>query len=176
MSRGRRRPLVAVLSATLVVLAEVRAAAACDCPRPGTPEEELRKAALVFEGRAQPVERSGLPKIDTFTVTRSWKGVEPGKTVTVVRDGGNCTFRFEPDVDYLVFALRGRAGELQATICTLTSRRDAKEAERTIAGLGPSTPPQPASSVETATSAGPTATPSPFPPATETEQSASPLP
>ena len=74
-----------------------------------------------------------------FAVTRAWAGVTRMR-VSVFGDEGDCTFRFEVEHTYVVFATRDRRGRATTSICMRTT--ESSNAAGVIARLGRATVPK----------------------------------
>lgn len=91
------------------------------CKTPGTPLEELKKAAAVFVGKAIKVNENGSTKITEFEVERYWKG--PGTKNIIVRQDKNLyLFGFTKGEKYVVYAYG--EDEIETSRCTRTKRFD----------------------------------------------------
>ena len=116
---------------------------ACQCAGRTTPEEGLRAADAVFEGRVIRrrmilAQEHGVsfpvPEYE-FSVSRAWKGVAV-PTIRLLGGYSNCAYVFRGNASYLVFAGRHweAPGRLSSSICDPT--RPASEAGPNIAALG----------------------------------------
>ena len=147
------RPFLLTLAASLMVSP---AANACSCAA-ATDEQLLERSDLVFEGEVvdsglrywrvalsmlqsvfgvddqEDYERRWGIKLE-FSVERSWKG-DAGEYVDLFtgRGGGDCGYPFEQGTKYLVFASRGKDGELVTSICERPA--PIEQASETIAKL-----------------------------------------
>jgi len=104
-------------------------AMACDCPRPGSPREELRRKDAVFSGEVSEINRES-GKIE-FKVERFWKGPR-AKKISIKYEISTCTFVFYVGKSYLVYAYG--EGVLETDTCTRT--RDLDKASDDLKELG----------------------------------------
>ena len=138
-----RRAGVALAAAA--VLGRTDAAAGCSCRLPPPPQEALAQADAVFVGLvqesvAQDVEGApGSQVAVTFTVVRSWKGVEePSVTVYTGANTAVCGYPFDVGRRYLVYATASDPGMLATNVCTRTAEEDAAQSD--MSALGPGRP------------------------------------
>ncbi len=138
--------VVGVLAALLIE----QGAAACECGTPSDVHTAWETADAVFQARVESVQdRLGLGRrtwywikgwfserpipLDSaerlgccgleasLVVMRSWKGTtENVVSVLTGRGNGDCGFRFQPEVEYVIFARRLASGDLTTDICTRT--------------------------------------------------------
>jgi hypothetical protein len=101
----------------------VRSAAACSCAPPPPPKQALEAATAVFSGKVveiKPGDQPFAPRQVTFTVDRSFKGIDGGRVVvTTAADGAMCGFAFQQGKSYLVYCY-GDKKSLSTNICTRT--------------------------------------------------------
>ena len=137
--------LLVVLIALLgVMAAPARTVYACTCIPGEPPGVALRRAAVVFAGRAVTVGNAGRrlvfsgafpfvqlvppgfgPVKTTFEVSRVWKGPENGRlTIEAAADDGMCGFRFAQGEEYVVYAFSDGSG-LSTNSCSRTRALDA---------------------------------------------------
>jgi len=118
------RTLFFVLALASALVAETRPATACSCMRPGSDEDETKKADAVFEGTVTNVWRpTAEPRsLAQLAVSVAVKGVRAGTTVTIDAGigGGACGYHFERGKRYKVFAYKDDHGVLHTSICTAT--------------------------------------------------------
>lgn len=90
---------------------------AYSCQTPGSPSEELTKAAAVFMGEAASVREfprifgiwgSTDPTTVRFKVKNAWKGAESHtRFVTTARSGASCGYTFVEGTEYVVYSPNG---------------------------------------------------------------------
>jgi len=102
-------------------------AMACDCPRPGSPREELQRVDAVFSGEVRSVNRERIE----FKVEKTWKGPR-AKSISIQYEQSDCTYVFDVGKKYLVYAY-GK-GILTTSICTRT--KDLNKASDDLKELG----------------------------------------
>ena len=125
---------LALLVGILWFLGNPGPAHACKCAPPGTPSEELERAAAVFAGRVVSIQHSYDPSAASvspedrttvgFRVSAVWKGaVHEHMYITTPPTGGSCGFAFVEDEEYIVYAYDSAydAGGYTASICSRTS-------------------------------------------------------
>ena len=158
-------PVALVLSFVLVGAAFLGPGAgrarACSCAGLPGLAEELRAADAVFAGEVANVEADPSSAVGgvrspgsvTLDVEAAWKGVSENRVVLEGQgDGVSCSYVFEEDERYLVYAGRFEEGEsLEASICSAT--KPLARAEEDLAALGP--PPVTLAEVELVTTGGP---------------------
>ena len=133
------------LAVAAAVLSRGDAAAGCSCRLPPPPQEALAQADAVFVGLvqesvAQDVESAPGSRVAvTFSVLRSWKGVEePSVTVYTGANTAVCGYPFDVGRRYLVYATVSDPGMLATNMCTRTAEEDAAQSD--ISALGPGRP------------------------------------
>jgi hypothetical protein len=92
-------------------------ALACDCARPGSPREELRRVDAVFSGEVSSVSREGIE----FKVEKFWKGPRT-KKISIRYEQSGSTYVFVVGKKYLVYAFGKEI--LETSICTRTKELD----------------------------------------------------
>ena len=125
---------LALLVGILWFLVSPETAHACKCAPPGTPSEELEKAAAVFAGRVVSIQHSYDPNATPvsprdhttvgFRVSAVWKGaVHENMYITTPPTGGSCGFTFAEGEEYIVYAYHGGYGDGGYTtgICSRTA-------------------------------------------------------
>jgi hypothetical protein len=127
-----RRAIPPGLSCLLLLLACAARAEACSCAGPGSACAAFGSAAAVFVGtvtdiRTRPHDATGQedafsPRTVTFLVEEAFSGVDGAAAyVSTGRGGGDCGYKFERGVSYLVYAFRGKESRpLSTGICTRT--------------------------------------------------------
>jgi MYXO-CTERM domain-containing protein len=106
VSPASRLCFAAVL-AVVALLLEERQAEACSC-MDQPPEVELDGAEAVFVATVGSIQRSQRRKIVQMTVTRAFKGVTTGASITIHTGagGGDCGISFTTGSSWLVYASR----------------------------------------------------------------------
>jgi hypothetical protein len=116
-------------------------AQACKC-RPLTVDEARGEATAIFEGRvtklADEPQVEGRPpagKLVTFSLVRTWKGLENEEIITLhtSESSASCGYGFELDKSYLVYT-QGALDALTVTTCSRT--RPMADANEDLAALG----------------------------------------
>jgi hypothetical protein len=142
ISRGIRLLVLAALGLYLLSAAP-DCAFACSCVPPGTPQEELERASVVFSGKVLSMKAkqqgqamsSADPVAVFFETAHFWKG-QPSETVLLetAASGASCGFEFRPGLEYIVYAYRDDQGTLQASLCSRTNLLE--QAGEDLAALG----------------------------------------
>lgn len=123
----------ALLSAALLMPLRAKA---CSCVLNGTPQQELGRSSVVFEGTVVSVEEipaaadRSHPHLSAarLRVTHAWKGVE-GDEVVVETFHGMCGVRFEVGESYLVYANETERDNPWTDDCTRTCLLSAAAAD-----------------------------------------------
>ena len=116
----------------------------CSCRSGLTVSESLQRSDAVLFARVREIRDSTVyladrgssypSRVATLEVIAAWKGVRtPTVNVSVGQGGGECTFRFEQDKEYLIYA-RGDSIRLSASMCSRT--RLAAHAAHDLIALG----------------------------------------
>ena len=111
----------ALVFASLLVGLICQPAYAFKCKEPGTPRQELEKAAAVFIGTATKINEESSYKIIEFKVEKSWKGPTT-KSITVRTGKHLYGYRFTTGKKYLVYAYG--EGELETSRCGRTKSKE----------------------------------------------------
>ena len=101
---------------------------ACSCIMPGSPQEEMGRSSVVFQGKVTEVR--GAPAGDMvnsmdpvqviFEVSRVWKGPEyKNLVISTAMSSASCGFEFQPGQEYIVYA-NGGEDSLETGLCTRT--------------------------------------------------------
>jgi hypothetical protein len=124
---------------------------ACSCIRPGTPQEELERSAVVFSGKVQnmkvrqqgPAQSSDDPVTVVFETTKFWKG-QPSQTLVLetAASGASCGFEFQQGQEYIVYAFGADGGALQASLCSRTQLLGQAGEDLAALGAGQTPPTQ----------------------------------
>lgn len=103
------------------ILANPTSAYACRCGV-GTPADGMADADAVFSGRAiaEGPNHSSPPGTQTLQIIDRWKGV-PNDVIALYVGFGSCSYFFEADQSYLVYASRSSSGEYWTDLCTRTN-------------------------------------------------------
>jgi hypothetical protein len=135
-----------------LLLLPVPRADSCDClTLPPLSDAVRTEAPVIFEGKVVEIaeralhtqratsgggsgEVRPLGKEAVFGVSRVWSGVTQ-KRATVSIDQGDCSFPFEVDRTYVVFARKDAKGRLTTSICMRTAEAD--KAGEIVKRLGP---------------------------------------
>lgn len=131
---GAARVRLLFLTALVAIFfAPAREADACSCLASGPACQSFWTADAVFDATVLKIERltpdnpsSPRPlelsdRVITFDVREAWKGVETGIVQGfTTSSGGACGYDFKVGARYLVFASRGRDGNVHVSICSLT--------------------------------------------------------
>lgn len=103
---------------------------ACECESKPDLEEAVEKSSLVFVGQVKEIKDNPLRKEQRevrFIVSRKLKGFEEVSTNNVLiytpSEFEYCGFKFQPGLDYLVFAT-GSPAHFQTTTCSRTDVLD----------------------------------------------------
>ena len=118
--------------------------APCSCRGAPGVSESVRSSNAVLFARVREIRDSSVHIKDgainypfrfaTLEVIAAWKGVQtPTVNISVGEGSGECTFRFEQDKEYLIYA-RGGPTHLSATMCSRT--RLGTEAAHDLIALG----------------------------------------
>ncbi|MFQ5595074.1 MAG: LysM peptidoglycan-binding domain-containing protein [Anaerolineae bacterium] len=140
MLRTIRSTLLLVILVGLLLVNPTRLFA-CFCVPEKSPTDELTRSTAVFAGRVTQIETSSTPMWEdvesvnvTLQVSRVWKGpLRTTLTVLTARQGIDCGYEFEEDVEYLVYA-RGSGDNLTVWFCSRT--RPLASAQEDLAALG----------------------------------------
>ena len=145
MFRTIRSILLLVILVGLLLLNPTRLFA-CFCVPEKSPTDELARSTAVFAGRVTQIETSSTPMWEdvdsvnvTLQVSRVWKGpLRSTLTVLTARQGIDCGYEFEEDVEYLVYA-RGSGDNLTVWFCSRTRPLASAQEDLAVLGAG-STP------------------------------------
>lgn len=144
---GRRRALVVVFAASLLLafILSTGEARACSCVGL-TMEEQIQNAEAIFSGVVVDVAESADPYAPpgpnpgpvTFDVEAAWKGVS-GETAVVLghEPGSSCDIGFQVGESYLVYAYPGGEygdGPLETNICVGTKPLSSAGADLLVLG------------------------------------------
>jgi hypothetical protein len=121
---------------------------ACSCVPPGTPEQELKEADVVFSGEVIKIEEGKLgwlsansssPVSVTLEVKEAWKGVEENRVVIKTEQhSASCGYEFEKDKEYIVYAEK-QGNDWHVSLCSRTNIL--AEAGEDLKVLGEGNPP-----------------------------------
>lgn len=145
--------LVGLSGGLFGLFAAPQACLACSCIAPGSPTEELARAAVVFRGRVTAIATERAPAGNqyqrvTFQADTVWKGsITHEVAVYTSSSSASCGYPFMQGEEYLVYASRtGDSGPplefpanaLAVSLCSRTSL--VSEAGEDFAALGPGSP------------------------------------
>lgn len=124
--------LFAMLVFCIAVGATGKSALACDCMKPVSTQEQVKRSSAVFVGVVTLAARADKQVVE-FQVEQCWKGSR-AKKLTLRSPLNSCNFGFKVGEKYLVFAEGGKA--LTTSICARTKRFDQATADLRVLGDG----------------------------------------
>ncbi len=124
--------LFAMLVVVIAVGAMGKSVLACDCLRPVSTQEQVKRSSAVFVGIVTSATRVDKQVVE-FQVEQYWKGPR-AKKLTLRAPLNSCNFGFKVGEKYLVFAEGGKV--LTTSICSGTKRFSAATADLNALGDG----------------------------------------
>lgn len=149
-------PLIIVIAAGWLWVANTTCVYACSCIMPGTPQEEVTRSDAVFSGKVtQQTPAAGLDGSEaikvSFEVGQVWKGQIPQELLLETSgSSASCGYTFENGKEYLVYAYSNE-GQLSVNLCSRTAL--VADAQEDLTALGQSTVPAAAPETPAAESA-----------------------
>ena len=78
----------------------------CDCPRPGSIEQEYKTSSKVFSGKVTNIIKGKRGLVEAvFRVGKGIKNTKSGKIITVKSSSGDCNFILKKGKTYLVYTV-----------------------------------------------------------------------